>query len=225
LIRLHFVVEGQTEETFVNQILAPELDFITADAHKITTGRKRGTVYRGGFLTYHHLKNDLVRWIKQDRHSDARFTTMVDLYGLPGNFPSRDKADHISDPMMKAELLESALYDDIGDNRLIPYIQIHEFEALLFSEPDAFSSAFPACEAEIAKLKLIRSGFESPEHINDGAHTAPSKRICQLLPSYVKTSYGLTIAEEIGLAKMRAECRHFDRWVSRLRTLQTALRS
>jgi len=227
MIRLHFVVEGQTEETFVNQILAGVLadHFIVADAHKITTGRKRGTVYRGGFLTYDHLKNDLLLWMKQDGSSESLFTTMFDLYGLPKNFPGREKADQIADPLKKAELLESALYDDIGEIRFIPYIQVHEFEALLFSEPDAFSSAFPTGNHEIGQLRLIRSGAESPEHIDDGLHTAPSKRICGLLPGYAKTSYGLTIAETIGLAKMRSECRHFDRWVSRLLALPLTLRS
>jgi len=225
VIRLHFVVEGQTEETFVKQILAPELHFITTDAHRITTGRKRGTVYRGGFVNYDHLRNDLVRWMKQDRNSEARFTTMVDLYGLPRNFPGRDKADQISDPFKKTELLESTLYEDIGDPRFIPYIQIHEFEALLFSEPASFSSAFPSSDREIAELMGMRRDVESPEHIDDGPHTAPSKRICGLLPSYAKTSYGLTIAEHIGLPKMRSECHHFDRWVSRLLALTLTLPS
>ncbi len=226
MIRLHFVVEGQTEETFVNQILAPELadQSIVADAHKITTGRKRGTVYRGGFLAYDHLRNDLVLWMKQEgRNAEARFTTMVDLYGLPTDFPGRGTFGQIADPLRKAESLESALADDIGDDRFIPYIQLHEFEALLFSEPDAFSSAFPAAEDEIAKLRMIRTSFDSPEHIDEGADTAPSKRICKLLPSYAKTSYGLAIAATIGLARMRSECRHFDHWVEKLLRLPSLI--
>src|ERR1017187_170459 len=84
MIRLHFVVEGQTEETFVRH-LALELGNhdIVANAHSITTSRRRGRVYRGGFVEYSHLRKDLELWMKEDRKPDARFTTMVDLYRMP----------------------------------------------------------------------------------------------------------------------------------------------
>lgn len=219
MIRLHFVVEGQTEETFVRDFLAPELasKSIIADVHRITTGRKRGVLHRGGFVTYEHLRKDLTLWMKQERNqSDARFTTMVDLYRLPSDFPGKKECLKIPDPFKRVEFLETLLGEDMTDLRFIPYIQLHEFEALLFSNPDEFAAAFPSSEPEIEELKQTRTLFLSPEHINDGAESAPSKRICKIFPTYVKTSYGLAIAKAIGLVRMRSECKHFNSWLETL---------
>jgi Domain of unknown function (DUF4276) len=222
VIRLHFVVEGQTEETFVRDILAPELasKAIIADAHRITTGKKRGILYRGGFVTYEHLRRDLGLWMNQERNqSDARFTTMVDLYRLPHEFPGMEECRKIPDVFERVEFLESRLGKDLNDTRFVPYIQIHEFEGLLFSGTDQFSAVFPGSSPEVQRLRRIRDEFDSPEHINDGAETAPSKRICNIFPAYAKTSYGLTIAKAIGLARMREECKHFNNWIEGLLNL------
>jgi hypothetical protein len=222
VIRLHFVVEGQSEETFVNQLLAPELAerATIVDVRRITTGRKRGVPHRGGFVAYEQLRNDLSLWMKQERrNAEVRFTTMIDLYGLPWDFPGKLECQKIHDPFDRVAALESKFRDDLSDQRLIPYIQLHEFEALLFSDLDAFLSAFPANHAEIEQLKQIRKMFESPEHIDDGQETAPSKRICRIFPGYAKTSFGLVIAKTIRLSRMRAECKHFDNWIESLHHL------
>ncbi|MFZ0590878.1 MAG: DUF4276 family protein, partial [Bryobacteraceae bacterium] len=155
-------------------------------------------------------------WMKQERRSEVRFTTMIDLYRLPHDFPGMKACEKIADPLGKVECLESMFRGDLNDHRLIPYIQLYEFEALLFSDPDAFSSAFPIADAEIEELKRIRGSFPSPEHINDYPNKAPSKRICELLPGYVKTAYGLAVAKTIGLSRMRAECKHFNHWIEAL---------
>ena len=212
------MVEGQTEETFVRDILTAELSerSVISDVHRITTGRKRGTVNRGGFVGYTHLRRDLSLWMKQDKSSGARFTTMFDLYRLPVDFPWIDECRTRSDPFQKIKILKSELANDLDDYRLIPYIQLHEFEALLFSDPAAFLSAFPENHFEVAELGRIRQAFASPEHIDDGPHTAPSKQICRLLKGYAKTSHGRTIAKTIGLTRMRSECANFDAWVGEL---------
>jgi hypothetical protein len=158
---------------------------------------------------------------QEQRHADARFTTMVDLYRIPADFPGVQGCKRIADPLKKVEYLESQFEKEVNDRRLIPYIQLHEFESLLFSDPDAFLSAFPQSDAEIEELRRIRNVFPSPEHIDDGNETAPSKRICNVWPGYAKTSYGVTVAKAIGLSKMRAECTHFNRWVETLSQLST----
>jgi len=167
-------------------------------------------------VAYTHLHRDLSLWMKEDRSSEARFTTMIDLYRLPGDFPGIDQCRTHQDPFAKVKILEAEFESDFNDHRLIPYIQLHEFEALLFSDPDAFSSTFPENHSAIAELKRIRRAFASPEHINDGAETAPSKQICRHLPDYAKTSYGMLIAKSIGLGTMRSECAHFDAWIATL---------
>jgi hypothetical protein len=221
LIRLHAVVEGQTEETFFRDILAHVLagHEIYADVHRITTGRKRTVTFRGGLLAYEHLRRDLTLWMKQDRKPESWFTTMVDLYRLPADFPGIAKAAAIADPIERVRFLENELQADLNHRQFVPFIQLHEFEALLFSDPNSFSIAFPNNPAAIAKLNEIRRAAPSPEHIDDGEDTSPSQRICRVLPDFVKPASGPIIAREIGLDRIRSECQHFNAWIEALLTL------
>jgi hypothetical protein len=226
LIRLHILAEGQTEEGFVNGILAPALGAysVFVDAHRITTGRHHGRQFRGGLVNYEHLARDLMLWMKEDQNEDSWFSTMVDFYALPSNFPGRAALSQAVAALDRVTHLESALHQDIVQRlgglpvsqRLIPYIQLHEFEVLLFSDPSGFAEAFPERATAVAQLTAIRSQFYSPEDIDDDPRTAPSKRILDVMPDYEKTVAGLLIAQQIGLEKIRAECRHFDEWLARL---------
>lgn len=224
VIRLHAVVEGQTEETFVNQVLAPELAArqIFVDARCVTTGRRGLSPARGGIQRYAQIKNDLGLWMKQEKGRDVRFTTMVDLYRLPTDFPGYDDCKRKPDPHLRAECMEDRLQADIQDDRLIPYIQLHEFEALLFSDVQKLEAAFPDRAAAIEKLKSIRDGFPSPEHIDDRPDQSPSKRILKAIPEYEKIVFGISIVQHIGLPVLRKECVHFGRWLDRLEQLVAA---
>jgi hypothetical protein len=228
-VRLHVLVEGQTEEGFVNRILGPELagSGVFADAHRITTGRRRGEIQRGGFVQYDHLARDLSLWMKQDQGPESWFTTMVDFYRLPTDFPGLARLSRQLPAADRIKRLEAALADDMTlrlntlpvCNRFIPYIQLHEFEALLFSAPAAFVEAFPGDEALVTGVAAIRSQFKTPEDIDESPKTAPSKRILSLARDYQKPVAGLLIAERIGLATMRSACPHFDEWLTRLSSL------
>src|SRR5262249_30356470 len=147
------------------------------DVHRVTTGRRRGRLFRGGLTSYQHLRSDLVRWIKQDQNPDAWFTTMVDLYRLPTDFPGYERCTQQADPIRRVECLETSLGDDINDRRFVPYIQLHEFESLLFSDPAKVLHALPGRTDAATELEQERSRFPSPEYIDDGANSAPSKRI------------------------------------------------
>jgi len=221
MIRLHFLVEGATERTFVDEVLKPELSRLNIfpDACCVQTGRKHGKVHKGGIINYLKLKKDLQRWLKQDKHQEARFTTMVDFYALPNDFPGYEKSQKQTGSQKRIEILEGHFQADIGDSRFIPYIQQHEFEALLFSEPTQFATVYPDKESEILKLVAMRSEFLSPEDINE--NFAPSKRIAAIFPDYVKfkPTVGPLVAIEIGLAKIRAENPHFDEWLRKLEQL------
>jgi hypothetical protein len=221
MIRLHLLVEGATERTFVNEVLKPALSCLNIfpDARCVQTGRKRGKVHKGGITNYIKLKSDLQRWLKQDRHIDARFTTMIDFYALPNDFPGYEESRKPADSNKRIEILENHLKADIGDHRFIPYIQQHEFEALLFAEPTKFAIAYPDRENEIQQLVKVRSEFVSPEDINE--NTAPSKRIQAIFQDYakLKPTVGPLIAMEIGLAKIRAENPHFNEWLNKLEQL------
>ncbi len=209
MIRLHVLAEGQTEETFVNEILAPELGAcdVFADTHRITTGRRHGRLYRGGLVVYEHLARDLVLWMKQDQHPESWFTTMIDWHRLPNDFPGQSTIRGEQPALERVANLERELAADIArrldllsvGRRLVPYIQMHEFEALLFSDPTAFLEAFPDDLALVEQLKTIRGQFDSPEDINHGDDTSPSKRILAIVPGYQKPVAGLLIARRIGL--------------------------
>ena len=133
MIRLNFIVEGQTEETFVNQTLRPYLAnrLISVSARCVMTSQKRGINHRGGIRRYAQAKRDIELWMKGDQNSDARFTTMFDLYALPKDFPRYEAAARTNNPCERVATLEDALAGDIADVRFIPYVQLHEFEALL----------------------------------------------------------------------------------------------
>ena len=145
---------------------------------------------------------------------------MVDLYRMPAGLPDLDNAHRFQDPIERAQFLETAFANDVNNPRFVPFIQVHEFEALLFSDPSAFAAAFPGRNEEIAELERIRRSFPSPEHIDDGKHTSPSKRISALFPAYEKVASGVLIARRIGLRAILRECAHFGGWVNKLRALR-----
>lgn len=108
--------------------------------------------YRGGVISYEKAKNDIVCWLKEDRNSDVYFSTMFDLYALPNDFPKFEEAKKCADVYRKVEVLEEAFKEDIGDYRFLPYIQLHEFEALILSKPEELLYEYFEYEDEVKKL-------------------------------------------------------------------------
>jgi len=223
MIRLHIIAEGQTEEEFVKTILAEHLaNFnVITDVHCVTTKRTQTQVHRGGLVSYEHAKKDILLWQKQEKGNDVIFTTMLDLYALPNDFPQFDEAKKISDPYQKVKKLETAFADDINDYRFIPYIQLHEFEALILSDPSKLIERFPEYGESVQELVAICKKYDSPELINDGETTAPSKRIIQFIPSYkgAKVSVAPLMVQKIGLPTIRSLCPHFNEWLIQLENL------
>ncbi len=223
MVRLNFIVEGQTEETFVNNVLTRHLSSsqVYANARRVETGRRGNQRFRGGMTNYRKARSDIARWLRQDNNADARFTTMFDLYALPKDFPSYDEAICESDPYQRASILETAMKNDIGDTRFIPYIQLYEFEALLLADPQKLEVEFQEYIREINQLTESVAAFSSPEHVNCGRTTAPSKRIIDAIPAYErrKSSSGPIVAQSIGLPTLRTKCQHFGQWLAKLETL------
>ena len=210
MTRLAVSVEGQTEEEFVKLVLAGHLRERRVEPTPILLGRARGTS-GGGNVSSARLVLDMVNLL----WSFDAVTSLVDFYGF------RDKGDR------SVEDLEAYLRDEIarriGSSRnagkVVPYVQRHEFEGLLFSNVEVFSGQvdFPSgCRDE---LQAIRERFTTPEDINDNPQTAPSKRIATVIRRYRKPFHGPLLAEKIGLDGIRAECPRFDAWVKRLESL------
>ena len=222
-VRLHFIVEGQTEETFINRVLIPHLASrsIWGKVRCVMTGRKRSITHRGGLATYALARKDIILWMKEDQNPDAFFTTMFDLYALPADFPGYDDARAIGDPRKRVAALENAVLEDIRHYRFIPHIQLYEFETLIFADPKKLEWNFLEHDGAIRSLMDIASGFASPELIDDGNETAPSKRIIRAIPEYadMKVSAGPLVLEKIGLAALREKCVHFSDWLTKLERL------
>jgi hypothetical protein len=183
------------------------------------TGGGPDIVHRGGLPDYGKARRDLERWMAED--SGAVFTTMFDLYALPADFPGYEEARRLPNPYERVAFLERALAADVGGHRVIPYFQLHEFEALLFCDPQKFDREYLEHEQQIARLVAIAEAHDSPELIDDGPETAPSKRIVEHIPEYAfqKASRGPLIAQRIGIERMRGRCPHFAEWLGRLESL------
>jgi hypothetical protein len=140
---------------------------------------------------------------------------------LPSDFPGYEDAAKAKCPYTRVAELERAMVGDMGHPRFVPHIQLHEFETLLLVAPQKLDSRFLDCDRAIQNLVEMAAGFDSPELIDDGASTAPSKRIIREIPEYegMKASAGPLIAETIGLPVLRGKCKHFDEWLSRLENL------
>jgi hypothetical protein len=147
---------------------------------------------------------------------------MIDLYAIHPDFPGLAESEKLrQDPLQRVEFLEQRFAEDIGDARFIPYIQLHEYEAYLFSDPTCFEYLDAGRTKEIEALQAIADQYQTPELINDGQQTAPSKRIIAQFPDYgkAKSAFGPQLAERIGLQVIRSKCSHFDKWLSRLESL------
>ncbi len=146
---------------------------------------------------------------------------MLDLYGLPTDFPAYEEARDAPNPYERVAILEEALENDIGDWRFLPYIQLHEFEALLLADPWKLAAQFLDSDDDAERLVDALSGWGEPELVDDGADTAPSKRIIDEIPAYEggKVSAGPIIAGRIGIPSLRTRCPHFGEWLSKLEAI------
>lgn len=220
MARLYLFAEGSTEQTFANTVLKPHLANFGVYMHNpvlIAHARKKGRIHRGGGRNFTAMQNDINRFLKQESGNDVFFTTMVDLYALYTNFPGTEEAEKLRhDPYQRVDALEKSWFDETGDRRFIPFIQLHEFEAYLFVDVSQFAFFFDNANSQISALQRDAS---SPELIDDGQHTAPSKRIIAQFPNYSKTTVSPQMAELIGLENIRSKCPHFNAWLERLEKL------
>lgn len=219
--RVHIICEGQTEETFVNEVLAPHLARYDVFPSAALVGKPG---HKAGHISTARMAGDIKLRLLGDK--TAWCTTFFDFYGLDSKFVGKDEAALKSSYQDKALIIEAALKKHIlgktGEDairRFFPYVQMYEFEGLLFSDPVKLAAGLYATNLE-NDFVAIRSQFGTPEEINDSRITAPSKRILELMPAYEKPIYGSLAAIEVGLDTIRRECKRFDVWVGILEGLQ-----
>jgi hypothetical protein len=218
--RVLILVEGHAEEAFAASILVPHFlsHGIALTATRICTAREEGRrKFRGGHGSqYSHIRRDVLHLLGDS--DAAAVTTMLDYYRLPDDFPGQKTRPKRSRARAQAQHLEEQLAADIGNSRLLPNLIVHEFEALLFSSPDAISETSPGAPPAddiVASLKRTKT----PEEIDDGPTTHPAARLQQLVPNYQKVIHGTRIAQAIGLDVMRRKCPKFNAWIETLEQL------
>jgi len=221
-IRLYLTVEGETEFKFARDTLVPHLAKFEVEMRPrmVLTNRKLGK--RGGAPGFQRLKRDTTRLMKEDANREARFSTMMDLYALPADYPGWKEAEKKSKPADRALELEKALARELADSRFIPFLQLHEFEAFLFCDLKQIQSRIQGSDKAIALLQKEVANFSCPEDINEGETTAPSKRLMHHLPRYenLKVRVGAPAAGAIGIHVLREKCPHFGQWLTRLEKLR-----
>ncbi len=215
MVRLIFIVEGQTEQEFIKKVIYPYFleyhNFSNIDVFCIETSQG----HKGGLTKYSHLQKD----IKKSLKGDVLVTTFLDFFKIPPSIPDYNIMRQKTNIDAKIDTLEQGMAADINNYKFIPYIQKHEFEALLFSDNCGFEELYdePAIYAATA---AIIAQYPNPEEINNNPATAPSKRLEKILKDngerYDKVTEGSLIAEDIGMDKILAKCPRFKAWIELL---------
>lgn len=215
--RLIVICEGPTEQEFCNVVLAPHL--LKFGVETVAPVVKKSN---GGIVPWTSLRPQIMNHL---REKDAVVTMLVDYYGIKDHFkfPGWSESLAIADKTERIHFLIDRMKEDIPEGeryRFLPYVQLHEFEGLLFSDIAAFRVSFTDSEADFEAIEGAMSQFETPEDINNSPETAPSKRLINAIPGYNKIVYGSILTELIGIEKIRNKCPLFNEWVTKLERLQ-----
>ncbi len=215
--RIVIVCEGPTEQEFVRDVLQPY--FLPKEIYIQSPLIKKSG---GGIVPWNILKAQITSHLKE---GESFVTTFIDYYGIPDrfNYPQWQNSKAIVDKSKRIDFLEQAMMDGFDDNlkkRFIPYIQLHEFEGLLFNNLVSFESTFESNEFNNkTDLEKILNNFPNPELINEHPDTAPSKRLMKLIKGYNKIVYGAILAENIGMHNLLQKSPRFNEWINKLENI------
>lgn len=216
------ITEGPTEQSFVKEILCP---YMEPRGVLLTPVILHKPGVNGGDVKFARARNDIERFLKQ--RSDTYLTLLVDYYGIGNDWPGYADAKRQASHTRKAEVINAATADAVSrlfpeqnpHQRFIPYVSMHEIEALFFSDPSTLAEKLGVQQTSVDDI-LDQCG--EPEKINDSHDTAPSKRLHALNSRYKKTVTGIALARAIGIPKMRSACPLFNAWLERLEKLTEA---
>ena len=208
--RLIFIVEGDSEQRFINEhlviYLSSKFSRVPMHAQKITTNRKKNV--KGGNVNYELLKNEVRRTFAQ---GDVLITTLLDFLRLPTDYPG------FTVDVKQIGKIEDAVRADcsaiIPPTSFLPYIQKHEFETLLFANPAGFTNVVNS--TEMSGILNVLKKFSTPEDINGSPETAPSKRLLSIF-NYKKVADSALVLKDVDIDLLRRRCPRFNEWVARL---------
>lgn len=218
MANVFFIVEGETEEQFYKNTLQDyyrlEDGYFQHYFSVVMMPQKKNTynrISKGGRITYDTCLKNVLRFLTQTSHC-ALVLLIFDYYGLDESFKT-----HLSSEQKtlegKVKHIQERLETDVNNPRFKFRLQVHEFEAFLFSDVEVIANHFSSYGDKIEELRSIVDSFsENPEYINNSPITAPSKRLDAMYPGFEKskTTDGIIIAKNIGVAKIREQCSHFD---------------
>ena len=220
---IHVLCEGPTEERFVSRVLKPYLlpYNIIVHPHIVYTSRKKKA--KGGVVSYEKVESDLNTLMKQfsdNSYEKHFFTTMIDLYALPNDFPGY--APKLADIYNWVNQIEKAFAEDIKCEKFIPYIQLHEFETLVLCNVKELVNLYPQASKQLKAMDTNwRDEFnELVEYVNTSVNKSPSKRIISALKGkykYNKVKSGTEVTENIGIDELCNMCAHFSIWIEQLK--------
>jgi len=211
--RVIIICEGETEREFCEKLLATS--FAKKDIHIQAPLIKKSM---GGIVKWGILKKEIETYLLEN---NVYVTMLIDYYGLYSkyHFPEWDESLQILDKNARMDFLEAAMQNDIKESvrhRFIPYLQLHEFEGLLFNDINVFYEQVPNGElVGIAELKQTFKDYpDNSEMINNNRETSPSHRLKRIISGYNKILYGHYFAEAIGLDKIRNKSPRFHAWMN-----------
>jgi hypothetical protein len=216
--RVIIICEGDTEKEFCIKLLSPY--FAVKDIFLQYPLIKKSM---GGIVKWTELKKQIILHLKTDK--TAFVTTLIDYYGLYAKyqFPGWNNAMKIMEKNSRMEFLENSMLEDIEEPlrlRYLPYLQLHEFEGLLFNDINIFYEQIPKNElVGIKELQKTFKDFSDPEMINDSRETSPSHRLQRIIKGYDKVIYGNYLADAIGLEKIRDKSARFSNWLQKIENL------
>ena len=225
-VDIYIVVEGQTEQTFVRDVLAPHMAHKEIYLHAALIGKPG---HKGGDIRFNRAKKDIGNFLKQ--RQDTYISTMFDYFRIDSMWPGRAEVSRkirngaTLTAIHKAGILEAATHDEIvksfsgcnSENRFIPYIEMHEFEALLFSDADILAEK---TEIDVSQIREIVEEYNNPEEINEDPVKTPAKRLESLKNGYRKVAMGKMVSEALGIQSIRRKCPHFDDWLAKLEDIK-----
>lgn len=226
VVILHILCEGQTEERFVNDVLKVYLNGfgIICKSQLLLTNKQKNCF--GGMLNYTQVKRDLTLLLQQYKNSESEshwFTTMFDLFRIPDDFPGFHRT--FGSVYDKIHHLEQELSKEIADERFISYIQLHEYEALVFAGLGFLEMEYPTSSSLRKGMNylcdILKKAGNNPELVN--TTMAPSKHIVKALGNihhYNKPKIGSVVAGKVGVAVLKSTCRHFGEWIDKLEKLK-----
>ena len=211
--RLVIIAEGETEESFVNNILRP---FFCSKGLYNTIQCFKTKHSHGGMSKYSYIKKDILNTIYE---SDVVVSMMIDFYRLPSDFPGFGELSNSQTHQEQADLLETRIKEDLEETQnqrfenFIPYIQLHEFETLVFASANGIDILFDRDEIDFKGLMNVIEEYPNPEEINNYPDTAPSVRLKKLIPGYNKVLHGIDIINTVGISELLEKCPRFKTWI------------